>query len=175
MKFLEKDLEDIIWEAQKTKNGRKDLDERGLFIGGKIFRQFNLFEYGICDLLEVIKYPGKHLLINIYELKNKEINAKSLIQACRYKKGIAEYCKIHFPKYYISYGFKLIGSSIDLASDFVHLYNIIENCEIYTYSYSLNGIKFTYQAKDWSIRSTPLLANSKKPNLKINDLRDILS
>ena len=53
MDFLEKDLEDIIWDASKTNEGRSILSKRGLDIEGKMFRQVSLAEYGRIDLASV--------------------------------------------------------------------------------------------------------------------------
>lgn len=42
MNFLEKDLEEIIYENANTENGKKFLAERGLELRGHTFRQVNL-------------------------------------------------------------------------------------------------------------------------------------
>ena len=60
MDFLEKDLEDIIWNAQSTREGREKLKSRGLNIQGKVFRQPNLGEYGIPDLVSIV-YKKKEM------------------------------------------------------------------------------------------------------------------
>ena len=48
MKFLEKDLEDIIFEAP-----REELAKRGLHIEGKMYRQLRIGNYGIADLVTI--------------------------------------------------------------------------------------------------------------------------
>ena len=50
MKFLEKDLEQIIFES-----GRDSLRERGLSISGKLLRQLRIGNYGIADLVEFVR------------------------------------------------------------------------------------------------------------------------
>ena len=45
MTFLEKDLEQIIFETPKEK-----LQEKGLVIKGKLLRQIKIGNYGIADL-----------------------------------------------------------------------------------------------------------------------------
>ena len=51
MKFLEKDLEEIIWDAYK--NDKLSLiNNRGLFINGLIKRQLRIGNYGIADLVQ---------------------------------------------------------------------------------------------------------------------------
>lgn len=71
MQFLEKDLENIIWETNNKK-----LQEKGLLIEGKKFRQLRIGNYGICDILTVQRenyYLGfSYLNITIYELKKEK-------------------------------------------------------------------------------------------------------
>ena len=50
MRFLEKDLEQIIHES-----GMDQLNERGLPIDGKMFRQMRIGNYGIADLITVTR------------------------------------------------------------------------------------------------------------------------
>jgi hypothetical protein len=80
MKFLEKDLEDIIWEASNER-----LQENGLDISGKKYRQLRIGNYGIADIVSVTKpyyheYFKKHQkgIITIYELKKELIKYASL-------------------------------------------------------------------------------------------------
>lgn len=70
MEFLEKDLEDIIWEAYQSEYGKYELFNKGLAISGKMYRQVNLGDYGILDLMTVSINP-KDVIISIYELKKK--------------------------------------------------------------------------------------------------------
>lgn len=58
MEFLEKkDLEDIIWEAYQSEYGKYELFNKGLSISGKMYRQVNLGDYGILDLMTVSINP----------------------------------------------------------------------------------------------------------------------
>ena len=78
MKFLEKDLENIIWESDNEK-----LREKGLEIYGKKFRQIRIGNYGVADLITVDRrkdcFDGNFLDITVYELKKE----KAGISACR--------------------------------------------------------------------------------------------
>ena len=53
MKFLEKDLEEIIFETSN-----KELNERGLFVYGKKYRQLRIGNYGVADLVVVDRTPN---------------------------------------------------------------------------------------------------------------------
>jgi len=50
MKFLEKDLEEIIFNADM-----KDLPEKGLHFTGVIKRQLRIGNYGVADLVTFTK------------------------------------------------------------------------------------------------------------------------
>ena len=65
MKFLENDLEEIIYTS-----GRDVLEQRGLTINGKLLRQVKIGNYGIADLIEFQRpfYDGPD---NITPLFNK--------------------------------------------------------------------------------------------------------
>lgn len=146
MQFLEKDLEDIIFESSKEK-----LKEKGLNIKGKLLRQVRIGNFGIADLISFKKetsvYPEAtyhHINITVYELKQNELNTNALAQASRYITGIKEYFKHRnfFTECVVEYNIVLIGSKIDKDSDFVYLCNYINNLDVYTYSYDLDGITF---------------------------------
>jgi len=156
MKFLEKDLEEIIYEAD-----RKFLDERGLYLDGKLFRQLKIGNYGIADLVSISKdyrdpYFGggtfPFLTITVYELKKDKIGISALLQAIKYVNGIKSFLnkrKIYNVNYIIS----LIGSDIDTTGSFCFIpdlighYEFIGNDKIssinfYTYNYKIDGIYF---------------------------------
>lgn len=84
MDFLEKELEDISWDAYNKPNGRKILAEKGLVVRGKLYRQVNLGFYGRLDLVDVF-VKDRCLFINIFELKGGELGMNSLAQVLRYK------------------------------------------------------------------------------------------
>lgn len=143
MKFLEKDLEDIIWESNKEK-----LSERGLTINGKLFRQVRIGNYGIVDLIEFIKpeynenkkhYKGR---IIIYELKKDNISVSSFFQAINYKRGIQRYLleKNLTGKYIVS--IRLIGKHIDDNSSLIYLPETCSDVSLFKYEYGIEGLKF---------------------------------
>jgi hypothetical protein len=151
MDFLEKDLEDIIYEAYETKN-QNFLVERGLdvFNHDYIIRQLNLGDYGVADLVGINLYPSFYrssntedfFVVTIYELKKDTISMSTFSQAIKYSKAITDYLSSQkITRYYIEY--VLVGKSISLSDDnLCFLRDVTNNVHTYTYSYSFDGIKF---------------------------------
>jgi hypothetical protein len=145
MIISEKELEDMIFNADK-----KELDERGLWMPKHLRRQVRIGNYGIADIVGFergfvdfgcVYQP----CVYIYELKKEEINIYTFLQAVRYAKGIISYFKhkrYTSPKIYIA----LIGGSIDMASEFLYLPDLLDgdsiSLELYTFSLNFNGIYF---------------------------------
>jgi hypothetical protein len=96
MNFLEKDLEQIIYETPVM-----ELQDRGLDVSGKPYRQLRIGNYGIADLvyvnkeyyingdLQKLQYPV--LIINVLEIKKDKIGISSFLQAIKYCQGIKRY------------------------------------------------------------------------------------
>lgn len=160
MKFLENDLEEIIYTS-----GREVLWKRGLFITGKLKRQVKIGNYGIADLIEFERpfydgpnheyfMPGR---ITVYELKKDKVGISALLQAISYAKGILEYLrKRKLNRHYII-DIKLIGRTIDDKGSFCYIENLLSiNNDFYddynrlehgtinfcTYDYDIEGIHF---------------------------------
>ena len=159
MKFLEKDLEQIIYEADKDV-----LEKRGLYINGKMFKQLRIGNYGIADLVTVVRdynyiyndsgkdFIRPYLIINVYELKKDKIGISAFLQAVRYVKGIKRYLsKRNFYNY--DFHITLIGSDLDTSGSFCFLSDLINSysecpqtsitgIRFKTYSFELEGLKF---------------------------------
>lgn len=149
MNILEKELEDLLYEAMLTDEGVEKLRERGLYCNGQPYRQVNLGAYGIADIITIGVYqePGcnKHLIINVYELKKDAINGSTFFQALGYCKAIREVVDhlgllLHND---VTFTIKLIGKSIDLSSNFCYLPDIFPNVHLYKYNFDLEkGLTF---------------------------------
>ena len=160
MKFLENDLEEIIYTS-----GRDVLEKRGLFIVGKLFKQVKIGNYGIADLIEFERpyYDGdttKYLVpgrITIYELKKDQIGIAAFLQSIRYAKGVLEYLRHRKLNRHYIIDIRLVGKTVDDKGAFCYIENmlgvnndfydsngIIENGTItfYTYKYAADGINF---------------------------------
>lgn len=159
MKFLEKDLEEIIFTADKN-----NLRKKGLSIHGVMKRQLRIGNYGIADLVSFEKpikpynQPFDDLsrgLITVYELKQDKIGISAFLQALGYVKGIRRYLENRgFCLYDYDFRIVLIGSSIDDKSTFPYLIDFmctdygdhgrdsLLSLECYTYSYDIDGISF---------------------------------
>jgi hypothetical protein len=158
MKFLEKDLEEIIYLSDRDK-----LEERGLRDYGKFYRQLRIGNYGISDIISVSKpYFHSHFkrktkgTITIYELKKDKVSVSSFFQALGYLKGVKTYLEKRNKEDLFNYEICLIGKEIDLDSTICYLPSIFnfdnEECDIdlqpktsvkiYTYDYTIDGLKF---------------------------------
>ena len=147
MEFFEKDLEQIIFDANKD-----ELSERGLYLeGGKLFRQLRIGNYGIADLVHAYfeydqispdEYRRTILHINVIELKKDKIGISAFLQAVNYLKGIKRY--FYNRKYHmnVEYNITLIGKSIDESGSFCFLPDVMDNLELYIYRYDFDGIYF---------------------------------
>lgn len=160
MNFLEKDLEDIIFE---TKN--EILFERGLesiLLGGIDIRQLRIGNYGIADIVQWRKYyehyseeyPFLRRLViefNIIELKKDEINSDTFFQALSYLKGITSLIDDYFSdgvyEYKLLKTITLIGRKVNLSSSFCYLTDFLDDSEFlelcfYEYTYGIDGLFF---------------------------------
>ena len=157
MTFLEKDLEQIIFETDNRK-----LITRGLYLNGTKKRQLRLGNYGIADIVsfhvdnddiyDVMSDQYKrepYLEITVCELKQNKLDVGTFLQAIRYCKGIESYIKNSRRKQIeLKFSVVLIGKEVS-SGDFVYFPDFISNLKIYTYSYEFEGILFkeikTYQ------------------------------
>ena len=151
MKFLEKELEQIIWESDKTQ-----LENRGLSLYGTLYRQKPIGNYGIADIIQVEKAYSKnkpYLIIDVLELKQEKIGISAFLQAVRYAKGIQSYLEGRKVKNY-TLNIKLIGKELDMSGSICFLPDLIDvnkkilnfgklnSVKFITYEYRLNGLMF---------------------------------
>lgn len=146
MKFLEKDLEDIIYETNNN-----ILQDRGLDIYGKLYRQKVIGNYGIADLISFYRYYDPYrntheIEITVFELKKEIINFATFLQALTYVKGIKRFLGDRNIKYDITYRVICIGKVLDTSNSYLYLPDIINGeffqIHNYTYDYEFDGIKF---------------------------------
>lgn len=148
MKFLEKDLEDLIFSTDN-----EILDERGLNIEGLKIRQVNLGSYGIADLITVNKFTDvtdsgvyHFFIITVFELKKSNIDLNAYSQLVRYMKGVDHYLndRRDFLGNHDDYNFTikgvLIGSNV--SEDVIYLPDFNSKIKNYTYTYNFNGLFF---------------------------------
>lgn len=154
MNFLERDLEDIVYQTSNQL-----LQQRGLPIEGIKKRQVRIGNYGIADLITISRdsrhedpfpngddvnyYFRNDRKITIYELKQNEINHKTLFQAYRYKVGVDQYLEKRELDYRTE--IVLIGKKVEMQSDFCYCLGKIEGITAYTYEYLFDGINFVCQ------------------------------
>lgn len=148
MNFLEKSLENIIFETSNDK-----LISKGLFISGTKKRQLRIGNYGICDLITHNRVDGvfggdSYHKIQIFELKRDIIDEKAFFQALRYAKGLQRYFEHRNSSFYVDMCIVLVGSRIDLNTSIIYLpdFNDYNSSSLpvflYTYKYDFDGISF---------------------------------
>jgi len=140
MNFLEKNLEDIIFDTPNEK-----LQERGLDIYGIKKRQVSIGSYGICDMITIFRIKNA-FFVRVYELKKDFINVDTLLQAVKYKRGIVRYFEKHLKEkgWSINIDIVLIGRKIDTEGSFCFLADYA-GFDFYTYDYDFDGISFNYE------------------------------
>lgn len=145
MNFLEKDLEEIIFEQLQTQKGIDDLVSKGLYFisSTKSYRQLRIGNYGIADIVNVTRV-GSRLVIDIVELKKDKISMSSFLQAVRYTKGIMRFFESREKHISIDISITLIGREIDNRSDFIYIPDIFIDVSLVTYSYGVDGIRFEH-------------------------------
>ena len=159
MNFLEKDLEEIVYESYK--DNPEGLAERGLKLKGFIKRQLKIGNYGIADLVTFergfnynfdtvsfdkdslfFRYKERKITITVYELKKDKIGISALLQGVRYLKGIQNYLNEKDTLLYFDFKLVLIGKELDMSGSFCYMTDIFDNIELITYKYGLDGLEF---------------------------------
>lgn len=156
VEFSEKDLEDLIFNSK-----RSELEKRGLKINGTLKRQLRIGNYGICDLISIVRpfycpigmkyYRGT---VTIYELKKGCAGVSALVQSLRYAIGVKNYLENRELSHYFDIEICLIGSYIDTGSAMYYLPNIYNICNseidgninlmfrFYTTEFNVDGLRF---------------------------------
>lgn len=173
MKFLEKDLEQIIFEADpkclkffnscKHKKRQLRIPNHGiadLVLFEKIYK-----EHG-DDINQKIDFVDVGLKITVCELKKDKIGISAFLQAIKYCKGLQDY---FISRDFFSFVFDivLIGKEVDESGSLKYLPDLINSatnridsfefdCSIksidfFTYSYDFDGIKFYRNGSDLNI------------------------
>lgn len=153
MRFLEKDLEYIIWDNLFFPEDVGNLNGSGLdcvcYTPYKS-RQLRIGNYGICDLV-TLERGQESLRVTIYELKKDEINIDGVIQLSRYVTGCKRYLRSRFPETEILIRPVIIGRSIH-NGDWVYLFNTLFNTVlVYTYEYGIDGLQFDLHNMNYSL------------------------
>src|SRR6188768_3636169 len=157
MNFLEKELEQIIWESDNMK-----LRQKGLEISGKKFRQLRVGNYGILDLLTVEKLyysnfrdrrNDPYLNITVYELKKEKVGISAFLQSIKYCKGIKSYLSKRKLGLKFKLNVVLCAKEVDTTGDFIYLTDLftheintpnsnINSVSAYSFNFDIDGINF---------------------------------
>lgn len=152
MDFLEKNLEDIIYETALIPSKWDFVSNRGLLMCRpyKIIRQARIGNYGIADIITLTR--EELITITIWELKLGAVGPNTLLQLVRYIKGVKHWFDTYrkdWEEYYQIKGI-IIGKSIDTQGDYLYLSEYFEQnnqssvgaIDYYTYNYAFDGIRF---------------------------------
>ena len=144
MDFLEKELEDIIFEHLDSKDNIKKLRKLGLKIDPRkptiIKRQLRIGNYGTADIVTILRHKQR-LYVDIFELKRDIIDIDSLIQIIRYQTGIKRYLDSRDFNYNVR--LYIIGKKLR-TNDGVYLFEEVDNLSIYAYELDIDGLSFRY-------------------------------
>lgn len=155
MNFLEKDLETIIYENYAACYERGlDISQIGEYLGETRYRQPNLAPYGIADLVNIRYSPSEYeLTIQVIECKKDEINLATYTQAQRYVTAIKAILKAAFGigenTINIIVELILVGRKFEPGNEFAYIYNADTRCQAFTYTYAVDGIRFTQVPRGW--------------------------
>lgn len=145
MNFLEKDLEEIIFNTNN-----EILYSKGLNIFGKKYRQLKIGNYGIADIVTFHRdtfYIGgdeiKCINVNVFELKKDKAGISAFLQALKYCKGIQRYFEHREKSIPLKFNITLVSKSIDTKSDYIYLEDFLTSSYDF-YGLSLNNYSFTY-------------------------------
>ena len=155
MTFLEKDLENIIYDA--IEGGSYHLiQQRGIYVEKPYMyrRQFKIGNYGIADIVTLSRIDK--FVIAVWELKQNKIDLNSLLQLVGYMKGIKEWLSYSRDPYRYRIEGVLIGRDIavnsSLSGNWVYLGEFFDSSSndlfgsvsAYSYDYGLDGLSFEY-------------------------------
>lgn len=151
MNFLEKDIEDVIYNA--CVNDYFTLYDHGLSLeilcqNPVVLRQFYLGGYGVMDIVLIAyNHYTKSYHVNVLELKKDKVDLKTLEQGIRYRKGVEHYFRHFYPGASVSIKITLIGREIEKYSSLLYTADYFPGLSFYTYSLDLvGGLRFTNHA-----------------------------
>ena len=177
MRFLENDLETILFKASKTKKGRSYVANRGgPLIHRPLHQQVKIGQYGRCDLLDV-HYDPWYIHTNVFELKKTAIKNDAVVQLFRYIKGMQSFIK-NTPRFNnLNHWVEgiLIGRTIDVDSEFVKMMHYSEPLiSLYTYQYDMDGIRFKQLYKPFDDLNCEVPESKKLRKIIVNPLTKYL-
>lgn len=171
MKFLEKDLENNIYDLLKSRNIKTlydrgfnyyDEDENDIIF---VENQVDLMPYGIADIVvgSANYYPHdkiggeKRIVVDIFELKIEPIKSKHIDQVLTYKRAIDRFYSMTLKNRsiddccHIEINCILIGPSI-VGGHYVMNELSLGPGDLFVYTYNstpIEGLTFEYQDNSW--------------------------
>lgn len=155
MKFLERDLESIIYtNYSKLVHRGLDIDQT-FYEGGLKFRQMRLGVFGIADLVYINYSPIQDKWhVQVIECKRGPVNGETYLQAKRYARAVEDIL-LFSPETRrstrIATSVVLIGEKVDCKGQISHAISLDTSCTTFTYKYLFDGIAFRDCSIYWSI------------------------
>lgn len=173
MRFLEKNLETIIWEhpSQCYDLGLEPAWAFALDSQCLRWRQLHLGVFGVADLVSVCYNPnGTDLTLTVLECKRNVIGVAAYVQAKRYMTALDTALEevalsVRRNGGHVNKQIVLVGATADTTGDFNQLLLQDSDCHAYTYQYGPSGIEFLcvdalLPAGYSTVASFPLIARS---------------
>lgn len=150
--FLEKTLEDIIFDAQDR------IVERNFpFVLQRTVRQWKLPSQKRIDLFS-FTLSDNAIQCRIFELKREELGLASLVQIISYYNELVTLLFPHFTN--VSIECFLVGRTI--APELMLLKDNLVNIDLYSYRYDFDGIKFNHYPSAWTYTHEEILKQVKE-------------
>lgn len=145
MEFSEKQIESIICQTDNS-----ILRNRGLNIWGRKFRQVQLGQYGLADIITIDRVRDLEYNVTIYELKKDKISPSTFWQVLKYARGCKHIAENRRRVYKINIRMVLVGGELDMDGSFCYLSSVLStHVALYLYKYSVDGI--TFNGEGWGL------------------------
>lgn len=138
MRFLERNLENIIW------NDLPSCLDRGFGLEpfDRRYRQLSIGSVGIADLI-YLSVEDAQVDIQIVECKKEVVNLATYGQACRYELALREAFSHHkMNEQELCLSKVLVGQKVDERGDFWSVIASDPTVSVFTYDYNSDGIHF---------------------------------
>lgn len=165
LKIDERHLEDLLFEQMQTTQGIERLHSKGLTAISyqqtfENFRQLNLKEYGIPDIVRVSIEGKRRILVDVIELKVSDFCVDHLLQIGRYVSGVRHIIEESnlADNLVINVNAVLICSGFDTESNLTWLDRLLTDITIYSTDYCIDGIRFRKMlpVNGWHLTEPPV-------------------
>jgi hypothetical protein len=154
MPLSEKELETFLWE-QPAACAQRGLHINHNFFGfGRRYQRLALGPYGVAPLVNVRYWPPESTYyVQVLVFTKAALTTTLYQQAKRYqtalRDALRQALRADGTTATIVPSCVLIGQSIQVTGDFVYALNLDNNCQAFTYTYDVGGLRFEDVGKYW--------------------------